>query len=78
MPEFSYPPAVNTRSGCKVSWLYYKTKPEAEAAAKVAKRELQWMMSRGYDYGYVWPGSIYEVPADSQSEYAGLWEVCIP
>lgn len=73
----TYPEPANFRSGIKVSWNYYKTHAEAEVCAKAAKHNAQIQLSRGYDFGYCSPGSIYLQP-ETAGEYAGLYEVCLP
>lgn len=69
------PKEVDLRSGCKVSWYYYATKEEAEAAAKIARHNADIDESLGYDFGYCWPGTIYG--PDEQKFKPGLWEVCV-
>ena len=72
-----YPAPQNKRSGCKVGWYYYADKVDAEKCAEAAGHNARLMLSDGYDFGYCWPGSIESIPADSKSEYAGLYEVTI-
>ena len=67
----SYPPPLSQRSGCKVGWLIYASKTEAEAAAKFAVVEASRREAEGYDFGYCAPGSITELKD-------GTFEVCIP
>jgi hypothetical protein len=74
------PDYVAIRVGCKVSWVYYKTREEASVAAGIARHNAVIDSSMGYDFGYCSPGSISApeqlmFPADS--EYHGLYEVCI-
>ena len=70
-----YPEPVTQRSGAKVGWLYYKTKVEANTASKLAVLKAAEMAERGYDFGYMSPGSVRH---RRSGEYAGLWEVVIP
>jgi len=71
-----YPKHDGLRSGCKVSWYYYKDRADADAAAIVARHNALIQQELGYDFGYCWPGSVH--PAHENSKHAGLWEVCIP
>jgi hypothetical protein len=72
----SYPKADGLRSGCKVCWHYYRSREDAEAASIAAKHNAAIQWSLGYDFGYCSPGSIE--PAQKNSEWAGMWEVCLP
>jgi hypothetical protein len=74
--RFSYPKPVKTRIGVKVRWYYYEEMEDAQKAAKVAKAEAPVREAQGYDFGYQSPGSITLV--QGASEYAGLYEVCLP
>jgi hypothetical protein len=69
-----YPKAITSRSGNKVGWLYYKTKKDAIAASKLAVIEAEHKSALGYDFGYLWPGSIRQTFVDGKK----LWEVVIP
>jgi hypothetical protein len=69
-----YPPSVDLRVGCKVSWHYYATKEEAEACAVIAQHNAAVDRGNGYDHGYCSPGSI--TGPDHQTWKPGLWEVC--
>jgi hypothetical protein len=71
-----YPEPKHRRSGCKVSWNYYETLAEAEAAADVAKAEAIELEKLGYDWGYQSPGFIRL--QESNGFYPGLYKVCIP
>lgn len=80
-----YPEPKSTRTGCKVSWLYYETREEAEKCAEAARHNGHYYASLGYDFGYCAPGSITQMPAIHEpgkawmgEERAGLFEVCIP
>lgn len=72
----TYPESDGLRSGCKVSWRYYKDRAAAEACAVAAKHNAVIQQSNGYDFGYCSPGSIAK--AHESGEYAGMWEVCLP
>lgn len=75
-PSFVYPESQDRRGGCKVSWLYYKEKSDAEAASKVAKQEAVHQMNQGYDFGYCMPGTIQQL--ESWKDMGTMYEVCIP
>lgn len=49
------------RSGAKVGWNYWSTREEAEADAKVQADARERQLARGYDFGYLWPGTIDEI-----------------
>lgn len=66
-----YPAFVSRRSGCKVSWLRYKTLTEAEECAKAARHNAVIVANLGYDFGYQSPGEITQMDN-------GLYEVVIP
>lgn len=70
-PEYpDVPLAVESRSGCKVSW---ETHATHEAAVKVSKyaSELAFIkMDQGFDFGYCAPGSIEKV--------SNGYQVCLP
>ena len=53
-----YPKPLDLECGCKVSWRTYKTLEEAEQAAKVAAVDRDSDLAEGYDFGYLWPGTI--------------------
>lgn len=78
----SYPKAEGTRSGCKVSWLYYSNEADAREAAEAAKVNARLDEAMGYDFGFQSPGTYFQVGAvPLTGEYAkfnGMWEVCIP
>ena len=71
-----YPEHDGVRSGCKVSWYYYKKREDAEACSVAAKHNAIRQEQLGYDFGYCSPGSIEM--AHPSSEHAGMWEVCLP
>jgi hypothetical protein len=70
------PKPVARRSGCKVSWVYYASKAEADAASVIAAHNREIQINQGYDFGYCWPGSV-KGPMPADSKYEGLYEVCI-
>lgn len=82
MPFSKYPKPVKSRSGCKVSWLYYETKEEAEKAKLVAQSEARRLSGNGYDFGFQIPGGVIHLKSSKAGgeyhEYDGLYEVCIP
>lgn len=49
---------IDQRSGCKVGWETYDNEAEANAAAERAAVDRERKFSQGYDFGYLWPGSI--------------------
>jgi hypothetical protein len=77
LPE---PASVAMRSGCKVSWLYFATEQEAQAAAIIALHNAEVAEAEGYDFGYQAPGAIRFVKDQTgeAARYNGLWEVCFP
>jgi hypothetical protein len=85
----AYPTPVWSRSGCKVSWNYYKTMKEAQECAKAARHNADIAAGQGYDFGYCAPGEIRQMDPDSwwnegfgrdvkRVEVGGLYEVCLP
>jgi hypothetical protein len=74
-----YPKYDGLRSGIKVSWHYYKSREDADAASVAAKHNAQIQWSLGYDFGYCSPGSI-ELVDESRGmpDKIGMYEVCIP
>lgn len=66
----NYPEPVLRRNGCKVGWLYYKSKKEARIASAMAFKRSIEMRDQGYEFGYVVPGAI-----DKEGR---LWRVVIP
>jgi hypothetical protein len=66
-----YPAFVSRRTGCKVSWLRYKTLAEAEQASDAAKHNAKIVANLGFDFGYQSPGEIIKMDS-------GLYEVVIP
>lgn len=66
-----YPKHVSIRNGCKVSWLRFADRGTAEKAAEAAKHNAEIDWARGYDFGYMMPGSI-------EQKSDGTYEVCIP
>lgn len=67
---------VETKSGCKVGWSTYTTEAEALAASKEAADERERKLARGYDFGYLWPGTITHV--ENHPEHGEVWIVTIP
>jgi len=65
-----YPAAQDLRSGCKVSWMTYDKREDAEACSEAAHWNAAIKWDLGYDFGYCSPGSI--------TEKDGRFEVCIP
>jgi hypothetical protein len=64
---------ITTRSGCKVGWAYYSTEAEAQACAKREAAAREQMLREGYDFGYLWPGTITHLPA--HPEHGECWQV---
>lgn len=75
-----YPARDGYRSGCKVAWHYYRDRATAEEASKAAIHNGVIKAGQGFDFGYNAPGSTrYLDPVKyAQSEYVGMYEVCIP
>lgn len=69
------PPHAAYRGGCKVSFRYYKTEEEANAAAEIAKHNARIDRSLGYDFGYMCPGDVRLIEHDG--ELKGLYEVVV-
>ena len=88
----SYPKPVAKRSGCKVSWAYYRTKEDADACSKAAYANSLIAASEGFDFGYQAPGCIRQITEpglviDDRGDIrrgvkgepiTGLYEVCLP
>lgn len=47
--------------GAKVGWNYWSTRDEAEADAKKQASERERKLALGYDFGYLWPGTVEEI-----------------
>lgn len=62
------------RTGCKVSWLYYRDEATARKEAKIAIHNAHIAASQGYDFGYCSPGSVR--PPRPDTFHPDLWEVC--
>jgi len=87
-----YPKEVARRSGCKVSWNYYKTLEEAKVCSKAAYENSFIAEAEGYDFGYQAPGAIRQVTepglvldarggirrGGEGTPVTGLYEVCLP
>ena len=83
-----YPKPVTSRSGCKVSWNYYRTREEAEVCSKAAYENSKIAAAEGFDFGYCAPGCIREMPPGSKvgeayfrdkiEDVSGMFEVCLP
>ena len=56
------PEEIDSRCGCKVSWLTYATREDAEIASRFAARQAHRKAELGYDFGYLVPGTITEHP----------------
>ena len=54
----NYPKPVSMRSGCKVGWYTYDNREDAETAAAAARVHAEEMWARGYDFGWLVPGTI--------------------
>lgn len=53
-----YPEPLDMDVGCKVIRRTYATEDDANKCAEVAAEEREVQLSRGYDFGYCWPGDI--------------------
>jgi hypothetical protein len=73
-----YPETPNIRSGGKVGWRYYDRLRDAEECSEAARFNAKVQEGLGYDFGYCSPGSVWQIPEDADSPFAGKWEVCIP
>jgi hypothetical protein len=61
---------IARRNGCKVGWLTYKTQELAKECRESAIYNAEILRTKGYEFGYVVPGSITETEQG--------WEVTIP
>lgn len=61
MPHFKYPKEQGYDNGCKVGWMFYADRADAEEAATVARAEAKYKAGLGFDFGYQTPGEIKEV-----------------
>lgn len=66
---------ISARAGCKVAWETYTTREEAEARAATARSEAVAQAARGYDFGYLTPGTINE--ADNE-QHGTVYIVTVP
>jgi hypothetical protein len=57
---FEYPKEQAYRGGCKVSWLTYDKREDAEEASRIAISERDHLWGLGYDFGWCLPGEIVE------------------
>jgi hypothetical protein len=68
---------LSLTSGCKVAWATYDNEDEATEAAKNAATDRERKLSLGYDFGYLWPGSIQHV--ENHPEHGcDVWVVTLP
>ena len=65
------PTPVKEVSGCKVGWLFFKTREDAEAYVEGVQAEAAKQWAAGYDFGYCLPGEIRETDD-------GLFQLTIP
>lgn len=70
-PKFVYPKPLKQESGCKVGWMFYATREEAEECSRIAQEEAAHKSNIGYDFGWSWPGSIEKMQS-------GTWRVTVP
>jgi alpha/beta superfamily hydrolase len=54
------PTPIWERSGCKVGWLGFATRADAEAYVEGVRERAADMAAQGYDFGYCVPGQIQE------------------
>lgn len=71
---FGYPSEgfVKQLGGNKIGRLYYETKEQAEAALPLVEKKRERALELGYDFGYMWPGEIYQEPS------SGHWVIITP
>lgn len=67
-----YPKPIKHECGCKVSWMYYDNKLDAERAAEIAEAEAVKLEQEGFDWGYQWIGEI------QYSQSQNLYRVTTP
>ena len=59
--EHKLPKPLRTKSGCKVGWMFFATREEAEAWLPAVEKTASAKAARGYDFGYSRPGVITEI-----------------
>jgi hypothetical protein len=75
----TYPEHQTRSTGCKVSWLYYDNREDADVASAAAKHNAERQLQLGYDFGYCRPGSVDWVGPDHNcGGENGRWAVCLP
>lgn len=67
---------VEIRAGCKVGWETFTDEAAARARAETAATMRDRKLARGYDFGYLWPGTVQHV-AD-HPEHGECWIVTVP
>lgn len=55
-----YPEPLDIYVGCKIIRRKYATEAEAKQCAEVAAVQRDDLLSKGYDFGYCWPGDIWK------------------
>ena len=61
---------IRTVTGCKVGWVVFATRADAEAWVEGVKAEAVKQADAGYDFGYCAPGQISKKEtADGGHEY---------
>jgi hypothetical protein len=64
---------VESKSGCKVGWMTFTTEAEALACAAEEHEARERKFRQGYDFGYLWPGTVTHNPA--HPEHGEVWTV---
>jgi hypothetical protein len=62
MTRLPMPTPISKRSGGKLGWSMYATRPEAERAAEIARHNARLDEAQGYDWGFCTPGEITARP----------------
>lgn len=64
-----YPACFDEEVGCRVVWRHYASEDAAKRAAEAAKHNAALDESRGFDFGFVSPGSIEKVERNGETVF---------
>jgi hypothetical protein len=64
---------IDNPQGCKVGWAYYDNEAEATERGKVEDAARERKFAQGYDFGYLWPGSVEHIA--EHPEHGECWKV---
>lgn len=65
---------IDKSAGCKVGWETFDSEAEAHARSATAVEEARSRAARGYDFGYLVPGTINTSERDGKR----VWVVTVP